>query len=104
MSLLSFQVQATAIPSKWDFWPFNSGTNSDWQTSLATYAYSAVILAVICLFLRFLYGPGGIWRDKEMEREAELTRQHALDALQAQLDAGEITEEQFNRGKRRIEA
>ena len=74
MAELSFLAQAD-LPSKWTGWPFNSGVSGDWQTSLATYAFSALILALICVFLRLLYGPGGIWRDKELEREAQETRQ-----------------------------
>lgn len=90
MSIPNFAAQVHQ-PSKWDFWPFNAGYGGDWQTTLATYAYSFVILLVICLFLRFLFGPGGIWRDKEMDREAELMRQRELRDLQAQLAAGKIS-------------
>ncbi len=102
-SEFSFQAQAT-LPSKWDFWPFNAGTGGDWETTTATYLFSALILGVISLFLRFLFGPGGIWRDKELEREAELTRQKALDTLNAQLEDGEITELEYKRKKRSLEA
>jgi hypothetical protein len=103
MSLLSFQAQ-TALPSKWDIWPFNAGYGGDWQTSLATYAYSALILGLICVFLRVLFGPGGIWRDKELEREADEARQKALDELETQLQSGEITPAQYKMEKRRIES
>lgn len=102
MSLLNISAQA-ALPSKWDFWPFNAGYGGDWQTTLATYLYSAVILAVICVFLRFLFGPGGIWRDKELEREAELMRERELRELKAQLDSGRITKAVYDMKVRRLD-
>lgn len=103
MSILDFSAQAQ-LSSKWDIWPFNSGYGGDWQTTLATYAYSAVILAVICLFLRFLFGPGGIWRDKELEREAELMRERELRELQAQLSSGRISKAEYDMKVRRLDS
>lgn len=91
------------LPSKWDGWPFNSGYGGDWQTTLATYAFSALILAAICLFLRVLYGPNGIWRDKEMEREAEETTRRELEHLEESLRAGRITKLEYAMKKRIIE-
>ena len=91
------------LPSKWDGWPFNSGYGGDWQTTLATYAFSALILAAICLFLRVLYGPNGIWRDKDMEREAEETTRKELAHLEESLRAGRITKREYTMKKRIIE-
>ena len=102
MSQLYFLSQLE-LPTKWTGWPFNSGYGGDWQTSLATYGFSALILVLICVFLRLLYGPGGIWRDKELEREAEEARQQALDELQASLQAGMITEAEYTRKKRALD-
>ena len=91
------------LPSKWDGWPFSSGYGGDWQTTLATFAFSALILAAICLFLRALYGPKGIWRDKDMEREAEEARRSQLAHLEESLRAGRITKQEYARRKRTIE-
>lgn len=102
MSFLNISTQA-ALPSKWDGWPFNSGFGGDWQTTLATYGYSALILAAICVFLRLLYGPKGIWRDKEMDREAEEAKRRELSQLEARLRSGQITELEYAREKRTIE-
>jgi putative membrane protein len=102
MSFLNISAQAT-LHSKWDGWPFNSGFGGDWQTSLATYAFSAVILIAISLFLRMLYGPKGIWRDKEMDREAEETKRRELSQLEASFRAGRITEQEYAMKKRSIE-
>lgn len=99
---LTFMAQ-TAVHSKWDRWPFHSGTTGDWQTTLATYAFSGAILAVICLFLRKLYGPGGIWRDKEMEQEAIQARQKALTQLDSDLRAGRINKTQYEMKKRTLD-
>ena len=91
------------LPSKWDGWPFSSGYGGDWQTTLATFAFSALILAAICLFLRALYGPKGIWRDKDMEREAEETTRKELAHLEESLRAGRITKREYTMKKRIIE-
>ncbi len=101
MALLDFMAQAD-LPAKWRAWPFNSGTAGDWQTSLATYAFSALILGVICLFLRKLYGPGGIWRDKEMEREAEEMRRQELADLERQLATGRISKPFYELKKKEL--
>lgn len=102
MSYLNVSVQ-TSLPSKWTGWPFNSGVSGDWETSLATYAFSFAILAVICLFLRFLYGPKGIWRDKEMEREAEENRRLEHARLDADFRAGKLSKQVYELKKRAID-
>ncbi|MBU1230716.1 MAG: SHOCT domain-containing protein [Proteobacteria bacterium] len=102
MSFLNISTQA-ALPSKWDGWPFNSGFGGDWQTTLATYAFSAVILIAISVFLRALYGPKGIWRDKEMEREAEAAKRKELSSLESSYRSGKMTEFEYLRKKRAIE-
>ncbi|MDO9631593.1 MAG: SHOCT domain-containing protein [Humidesulfovibrio sp.] len=102
MSFLNISAQTT-LPSKWDGWPFNSGFGGDWQTTLATYAFSALILGGICIFLRLLYGPKGIWRDKEMEREAEEKKSRELSQLEAKYHSGKITKLEYTMKKRAIE-
>lgn len=102
MSYLNFSVQ-TDLPAKWRGWPFNSGVGGDWETSLATYAFSFVILAAICLFLRALYGPKGIWRDKEMDREAEENRRREHAQLDAELRAGRISQKMYEMKKKAID-
>jgi len=101
MALLDFMAQAD-LPAKWRAWPFNSGTAGDWQTSLATYAFSALILGVICLFLRKLYGPGGIWRDKELEREAEEASRQELAELDRQFASGRLSKSLYERKKKEL--
>ncbi|OGR35144.1 MAG: hypothetical protein A2051_11605 [Desulfovibrionales bacterium GWA2_65_9] len=102
MSFLNISTQAE-LPSKWDGWPFNSGFGGDWQTTLATYAFSALILIAISVFLRVLYGPKGIWRDKEMEREAEEAKRRELSRLDESFRAGRITKLEYTMKKRNIE-
>ena len=99
---LNFSTQAE-LPSKWSGWPFNSGFGGDWQTSLATFAFSGLILGAICVFLRLLYGPRGIWRDKEMDREAEEATRKAHADLDAQLRSGRISEAQYKLKKRALD-
>lgn len=95
--------EAPAVPSKWAMWPFNSGVTGDWETSLATYAFSFVILGAICLFLRLLYGPKGIWRDKEMEREAEELRRSEHAHLDAEFRSGRISKQMYELKKRSVD-
>jgi len=102
MPYLNVSVQ-TSLPSKWAGWPFNSGVSGDWETSLATYAFSFVILATICLFLRLLYGPKGIWRDKDMEREAEENSRKAHAQLEADFRAGRLNKMQYSMKKRALD-
>ena len=102
MPLPDFTAQAN-LPTKWDIWPFNAGYGGDWQTSLATYAFSALILGVICVFLRLLYGPKGIWRDKEMDREAEAMTRRELQELAAQYSRGQISKRLYEAKKRSLE-
>jgi len=102
MSYLSFSAQSD-LPAKWKGWPFHSGAGGDWETSLATYAFSFVILAAICLFLRALYGPKGIWRDKEMEREAEENRRREHARLDSDLRSGRITQQMYKLKKKAID-
>ncbi len=102
ISFLNISAQA-ALPSKWDGWPFNSGYGGDWQTTFATYAFSALILIAISVFLRLLYGPKGIWRDKTMEREAEETKRRELAQLEASFRSGKITKLEYTMKKRALE-
>lgn len=101
MHPLQFTAQVHQT-SKWDIWPFNAGYGGDWQTSLATYAFSALILGGICLFLRLLYGPKGIWRDKEMDREAEAIIARELRDLEAQYASGRISKSLYEAKKRSL--
>lgn len=96
-------TEPSAVPSKWAMWPFNSGVTGDWETSLATYAFSFVILAAICLFLRLLYGPKGIWRDKEMDREAAELRRSEHAQLDAEFRSGRINKQLYELKKRSID-
>lgn len=102
MAYLNFLAQ-TELPSKWSGWPFHSGYGGDWQTTLATYAFAAVILAAICVFLRLLYGPKGIWRDHDMDREAEEMRRAERARLEADYRAGRVSQSEYEMKKRDIE-
>lgn len=75
----------------WDTWPFTPGYG-DFYSTLAKFGLVAVCLGAILLFLRVLYGPKGIFRDKEMDREAEEARQAELAELERAHKAGEISD------------
>lgn len=76
----------------WKAWPFNSGYGEHILPAIARLAFVTMILVVILLGLRFLFGPGGPLRDKELEMEAEEERRQELEELDKLLEEGEITE------------
>ncbi|MBN2140160.1 MAG: SHOCT domain-containing protein [Desulfovibrionaceae bacterium] len=88
--------------SQWDFWPFGPGYGQNWTLTLAKAAYVAVILGLILLFLRFLFGPKGVFRDKELEREAEEEKKKALEELELDFAAGRIEEFEYRLKKRSL--
>nr|WP_321257452.1 SHOCT domain-containing protein [uncultured Pseudodesulfovibrio sp.] len=79
----------------WRAWPFNSGYGENLLPAIARLAFITLIMGAILLFLRFLFGPGGPLRDKELEQEAmeETAKERAeTEELFAQ---GEITEMEY---------
>ncbi|MDK2957358.1 MAG: hypothetical protein PWQ57_2856 [Desulfovibrionales bacterium] len=86
----------------WETWPFGPDWGNLWA-SAARILFVALILGAIALFLRKLYGPGGWFRDKELEKEARLAKEQALQELAAQLERGEIDEALYRVKKRSIE-
>lgn len=103
LSSLHFLSQSDAVPTGWEFWPFSSGYGEQWLPMFARIGFMLLILGAIALFLRLLFGPRGIFRDKEMDREAEELRKRELAELEAEYARGEWSERQYLREKRRIE-
>ncbi|MFO7727667.1 MAG: SHOCT domain-containing protein [Desulfonatronovibrio sp.] len=86
----------------WSYWPFGEGFTGSWILILSKFVFIGLILAVIIGFLRLLFGPGGMFRDKEMDLEAEQERQkvrEAVDVLRQRLARGEISDEEFEHKK-----
>lgn len=76
-------------------WPFGPGYGDTLLPALARLLFAGFILGVILLSLRLLFGPGGIWRDKELEAEAEEERLHELAELEKQLANKEISQAEY---------
>ncbi|WP_031483460.1 hypothetical protein [Maridesulfovibrio frigidus] len=85
----------------WDHWPFGPGYG-DLNASLLKIAFCALILGFIIVFLRVLFGPKGIFRDHEMDREAEEMRAQQLKTLEENLKSGEISELDYKFTKKKI--
>lgn len=85
----------TAPSSPWDTWPFGRGYSDGLWPNLARVGLVLVIFVFICLVLRKLYGPQGIWRDHELDAEYEARKAQALRQLEARRERGEITEQEF---------
>ena len=86
----------------WQMWPFGPGYGESLLASAARMLFVALILGAVCLFLRLLYGPKGIFRDHEMDREAEEMKAHEREQLRAMLDAGEIDRDEYDREMKRL--
>ncbi len=87
----------------WSMWPFGPGFTGSWLLTVTKFVFIGVILALIMLGLRLLFGPKGPLRDKDLDREAEEERkqvQESLEILRKRLARGEITEEEFERKER----
>lgn len=48
---------------KWDFWPFGPGYEGGFWYSVSKFALVGVFLLIIVGYLRFLFGPKGIFRE-----------------------------------------
>ncbi|MFO7817325.1 MAG: SHOCT domain-containing protein [Thermodesulfobacteriota bacterium] len=89
----------------WSSWPFGPGFTAGWLMSITKFVFIGLVLGLIMLVLRLLFGPKGPFRDKELEREAEEEKrkvQEAVDILNKRLAKGEISEEEFMRKKRML--
>ena len=95
-------VEAPGKPNVWSTWPFDSGIDGGWLPTLAKLVFVAAIFAAISFFLRFLYGPKGRFRDKEMDRQADEIRARQLKELEEKLERGDITKEEFEWRKKLI--
>lgn len=88
----------------WRAWPFNAGYGEHILPAIARMAFVGLIFAVIIVFLRFLYGPKGIWRDHELDREADEMRVQEKAELDEQLKNGDITEFEYKIRLKSIES
>jgi len=85
----------------WVNFPFGPGHTGSWLASVAKFALIGAFLALIILFLRVMFGPGGPLRDKEFDEEN--TGEEPLEILKRRLAEGEITPEEYEQRKRLIE-
>lgn len=88
----------------WRAWPFNAGYGEHILPAIARMAFVSLIFGVIIVFLRFLYGPKGIWRDHELDREADEMRAQEKAELDEQLKNGDITELEYKIRLKSIES
>lgn len=79
----------------WKAWPFNSGYGEHILPSIARMVFVTLILGIIFLGLRFLFGPGGPLRDKELEEEAREQTRKEREELEQLLEKGEISEIEY---------
>ncbi|OIQ51752.1 hypothetical protein BerOc1_00209 [Pseudodesulfovibrio hydrargyri] len=87
---------------EWRAWPFNSGFGEQILPAVARLLFVTLIMGVILLFLRLLFGPGGPLRDKELEEEARQETERERAELKERLDAGEISEADYKIEMKRL--
>jgi len=80
---------------QWRAWPFNAGYGDHILPAIARMAFVTSIFAAIIIFLRVLYGPKGIFRDKEMDREAEEETRRERAELEEKFANGDISEIEY---------
>ncbi len=89
----------------WSQWPFGASVTGSWLLALSKFVFIGIILAVIILILRFVFGPKGALRDKELDMEAkeEENKKEAMNILRKRLARGDISIEEFEKKKRLLE-
>ncbi|EGB13894.1 Protein of unknown function DUF2078, membrane [Pseudodesulfovibrio mercurii] len=88
---------------QWRAWPFNAGYGEHILPALARLLFVTLIMGVILLFLRLLFGPGGPLRDKELDEEARRETERERAELKEQFDKGEISEMEYKARLKRLE-
>ncbi len=101
LSIPSSVTELFGTGPQWDHWPFGPGYGN-LNAALLKLAFVGLILGFICLFLRVLFGPKGIFRDKDLDREAAEMREKALKDLDKELSSGEISELDYKFKKKRL--
>ena len=80
-----FVAAADSGRSQWEGWPFTSfGYEGGFWPSVARFVLVAVILGAIALFLRFLFGPKGRFREDWMETIQEAKAREAKEREEAE--------------------
>ncbi|WP_027179498.1 hypothetical protein [Maridesulfovibrio bastinii] len=103
ITALISELNNLANDPQWRGWPFGPGFGGTWS-AVARFAFVALILGFIVLFLRVLFGPKGIFRDHELDREAEEMRKAELEELENKFKSGKISELEYKFKKREIES
>jgi uncharacterized membrane protein len=94
-----------AASSGWEFWPFGPGYGGGWGPVLARYGFALVLLVLVALFLRLLFGPGGRLRPKEFGTEhiqRRKERKEKLKSLKARRKRGEISPAEYFEARQRL--
>ncbi len=94
-------AQAADPGGVWRTWPFGRGDEGFWPSALRV-VFILVMFLLIAFFLRLLFGPKGIWRDREVDAEYEQMRAQKLEQLDELYRQGRITKEQYEWRKDRL--
>ncbi len=101
--LFSVQIfRLKDLGAEFDFWPFSMGLNESLLFSASRIVFMLFILGCIFLFLRFFYGPKGIWRDHELDRMAQEETARELQALENRFTQGDIDKYVYEVEKKRL--
>ncbi len=90
---------------EWSMWPFGPGYSEGWLVTVTKFLFIAAVFGAICLFLRFLFGPGGRLRPKEFgvgHIEERKRKKRAVAELRRRRKNREITAVEFFERRKRI--
>lgn len=95
---------ATPRPSLWETWPFSQGGNETLLFSVTKGLFLLAIFAVIIWVVRRLFGPGGPMAEPWMRESWEAQRREKLALLEERLAAGEVSPDEYERLRKKLEA
>ena len=96
-----FYMQQQGV--SWSKWPFGPGITGGWLFAVTKFVFIGFVLALIILFLRWLFGPGGRLRDPELDADTGSEEQESpMQILNRRFAQGEISEQEFEAKKRLI--
>ena len=99
-------LYASSAAGQWSGFPFGPGLAGGWLLAICKFLFIGLVLALIIGILRWAFGPGGFFRDEELDREAEEERRNRREArmvLDQRLARGEISPEDYTKRKKSLE-
>jgi uncharacterized membrane protein len=98
-----FPGKETEPVSPWEVWPFSSGADETWLFIVTKSLFILVIFALLIMFIRYVFGPGGALAEPWMREEWETRRQQELADLERLKAEGQVSEADYQRRKAKLD-